>query len=111
MIRTVMIHNGGVIVAIGIVEENVRLMRDEGMPLNIPLGKLLTMRSDADAVGKSRPDELQGELSLLVYYGKTHIEIVDRWNEELTNSGLHLPDRALEDAAKLDEQMRAEGLI
>ena len=111
MLQTVMVHDGGVIVAIGIVGENVRLMKDEGQPLNIQLGKLLTMRSDADAVGTSRPDEMSGELSLLLYYGDTHMEIVDRWNEELTASGLHLPDRAAEDAVKLDEQLRAEGLI
>ena len=103
MIRCVMVHGGGLIVALGIVEENVRKMRN-GEPLHLPLGKLL---AEATKAGDISP----GRVSLLVAYGKTHVAIIEQWNRELAASGLDMGAAAMADAVVLDEQLRAEGLM
>lgn len=103
MIRCVMVHGGGLIVAVGIVEENVRRMKD-GKPLYLELGKLL---AGAAQTGDIDP----GEVSLMVAYGRTHEAILKQWDAELEVSGVRLPGNAHEDARALDEQLRSEGLM
>lgn len=98
-----MVHNEGLLVAVGITDWNVQCMKD-GEAMTLPLGRLL-----AESVKEG--DISPGEVSLMVAYGESHVAIVDAWNEQLRQSGITLPDVAMEDAARLDAELRAKGLM
>jgi hypothetical protein len=103
MIRCILVASTGLIVAIGIVEENVRRMKAHE-PLTLPLGELL---AEATKMGDVDP----GLVHLMVAYGETHVAIIERWNSELESSGLQMPEHALADARALDDRLRSEGLM
>lgn len=108
MIRCVLVHKTGVIVALGIVEENVRRMK-AGDPLSCDIGRMLmaTARdSQSDEI-----DSARGSVALMVSYGETHEQVVREWNQQLEASGMQMPGNALADAIELDNQLREEGLI
>lgn len=111
MIRCVLVHKTGVIVALGIVEENIRRMK-AGDPLSCDLGRMLSQTA-ADEL-YDEVDGARGTVALMMSYGETHEQIVREWNAQLAASPgptLEMPANALADAIELDAQLRAEGLI
>lgn len=108
MIRCVLVHKTGVIVALGIVEENVRRMK-AGDPLSCDIGRMLM--ATARDPQSDEIDSARGSVALMVSYGETHEQVVREWNQQLEASGMQMPGNALADAIELDNQLREEGLI
>jgi len=108
MIRCVLVHKTGVIIALGIVEENVRRMK-AGEPLSCDIGRML-MATAADPLADD-VEAARASVALMVSYGETHEQIVREWNQQLEASGMEMPAAALKDAIELDVQLREEGLI
>lgn len=103
MIRCVMFHGGGLVIAVGIVEANIEKLRD-GQPMTVPIGTMLKQVAQMD-------DLEAGQVTLMVDYGETHEAIIEHWNDQLALTGVEMPEHALRDARALDAQLREEGRI
>jgi hypothetical protein len=109
VIRAVLNTATGPLVVLGVVEENLRRMRD-GHPLTLDLGALLRQAAEDEI---PLPDDLMpgarhGRVRLAVMYGATHRAIVEEINR---SSPAPLPPETLAAAEQLDAQLREEGLL
>jgi hypothetical protein len=106
VIRMMFSTEAGPVIVLGIVEENVRLMRS-GRPLHLDLGHFFK-----EAYG-DHPDDLpaEGQFHLMIYHGQTHAAIIARLRSELAAQGHTIPAEYVEAADRLDDQLRAEGRL
>lgn len=106
MIRCVMHAATGPIVFLGIVEENIRRLKD-GRPIEVDLGEMLVEATKGEDLTAEAARGTQ-RIRLFLAYGHTHLEIM-REIEESTK--IRLPSDQIDAARRLDEQLRAEGLL
>lgn len=98
MIRAVLQTDTGPLIVLGVVEENLRRLRD-AKPIAIDLGELLT-----GAIPRGLRDS--EKLQLAIMYGQTHRAIVEEIADHVAT-----PEMLFDAADKLDAQLRAEGLM
>lgn len=96
----------GPVIFLGVVEENIRRLRDK-CPIEVDLGEMLV---ESTKGGDLDVEEARGtqRIRLFLAYGHTHLEIM-REIEESTK--IRLPSDQIDAARKLDERLRAEGLL
>jgi hypothetical protein len=106
VIRMMVTTDAGPVIVLGIIESNVRLMR-EGRPLHLDLAQF-TKEAYAEHANEL-PEK--GSLHLMIYYGQTHRAILEQLRDELAPQGHTIAAAQFAAAEQLDAQLREEGRL